>query len=186
MTKKLQVFVSSTYTDLIEERQAAVGAILKAGHIPAGVELFTAGDDSQLTIIKRWIEQSDIYMLILGGRYGSVHPTLNLAYTELEFDYAMSIGKPMFCTVVTEAGLNRKVRDGSTDFIERENGKLLAAFREKVMSKLVAWFSDEKDIRLAVHESMAEFVRNKDLIGWVPGNTAVDTIPLFEDQEAIH
>ncbi len=35
MNKKLQVFVSSTYTDLIEERQAAVQAILDAGHIPA-------------------------------------------------------------------------------------------------------------------------------------------------------
>ena len=38
MTKKLQVFVSSTYTDLIEERQAAVQAILDASHIPAGME----------------------------------------------------------------------------------------------------------------------------------------------------
>ena len=34
MDKKLQVFVSSTYTDLIEERQAAVEAIPNAGHIP--------------------------------------------------------------------------------------------------------------------------------------------------------
>lgn len=33
MNRKLQVFVSSTYTDLIEERQAAVQAILDAGHI---------------------------------------------------------------------------------------------------------------------------------------------------------
>ena len=46
--KKLQVFVSSTYNDLKEERQAAVEAILKAGHIPAGMELFAAGNDSQL------------------------------------------------------------------------------------------------------------------------------------------
>jgi len=45
--KKLQVFVSSTYTDLIEERQAAVEAILSSGNIPAGMELFAAGDESQ-------------------------------------------------------------------------------------------------------------------------------------------
>jgi hypothetical protein len=42
--KKLQVFVSSTYTDMHEERQAAVEAILTAGHIPAGMELFTVHD----------------------------------------------------------------------------------------------------------------------------------------------
>ena len=86
MKKKLQVFVSSTFTDLIEERQAAVAAILKAGHIPAGMELFTAGDKSQMDTIKRWIDESDVYMLILGGRYGSIEPSTGLSYTELEYD----------------------------------------------------------------------------------------------------
>lgn len=49
--KKLQVFVSSTYTDLKEERQAAVEAILATGNIPAGMELFTAGNLSQMAVI---------------------------------------------------------------------------------------------------------------------------------------
>jgi hypothetical protein len=40
--KKLQVFISSIYTDLLEERQAAVQAVLTAGHIPAGMELSDA------------------------------------------------------------------------------------------------------------------------------------------------
>ena len=60
MKRKLQVFVSSTFLDLKAERQAAVEAILLAGHIPAGMELFSAGDESQLEIIKKWIEASDI------------------------------------------------------------------------------------------------------------------------------
>lgn len=72
MNKKLQVFVSSTYTDFIEERQAAVQAILDFGHIPAGMELFKAGNKSQLETIYKWIDDSDVYMLILGGRYGSI------------------------------------------------------------------------------------------------------------------
>jgi hypothetical protein len=54
--KKLQVFVSSTYEDLKEERQAAVEAILSAGHIPAGMELFAAGDEPQMQVIRDWIE----------------------------------------------------------------------------------------------------------------------------------
>ena len=40
--KKLQVFVSSTYTDLQDERQAAVEGILGSNNIPAGMELFKA------------------------------------------------------------------------------------------------------------------------------------------------
>ena len=68
--KKYQVFISSTYTDLRDERQAAVEAILKSGHIPAGMELFSAGDESQLETIKRWIDASDIYLLILAHDMG--------------------------------------------------------------------------------------------------------------------
>lgn len=47
MKKKFQVFISSTYTDLIEERQVAVESVLNAGHIPAGMELFKSGDRTQ-------------------------------------------------------------------------------------------------------------------------------------------
>ena len=60
MKKKYQIFISSTFTDLQEERQAAVESILKAGHIPAWMELFSAGNETQLEIIKRWITESDI------------------------------------------------------------------------------------------------------------------------------
>jgi hypothetical protein len=72
--RRLQVFVSSTFSDLIAERQAAVEAILRAGHIPAGMELFAAGDESQMEIIKQWIDASDVFLLILGVRYGSIEP----------------------------------------------------------------------------------------------------------------
>src|ERR1043165_8449466 len=94
--KKLRVFVSSTYTDLREERQAAVEAILMAGHIPAGMELFAAGDESQMNVIRRWIDESDIYMLILGGRYGSVEPNSGKSYIHLEYEYAVERNKPVF------------------------------------------------------------------------------------------
>lgn len=79
MKRKLQVFVSSTFKDLIEERQAAVSAILRAGHIPAGMELFTTGDKSQMKTIEKWLDESDVYMVILGGRYGSIEPTSGLS-----------------------------------------------------------------------------------------------------------
>lgn len=181
MTKKLQVFVSSTYSDLKVERQAAVGAILKAGHIPAGMELFTAGDQSQWETIKAWIDESDIYMLILGGRYGSIETTTGLAYTELEYDYALAQGKPLFAIVITEAALDRKVRESGTSFFEKENGKLLAAFRNKVLSNISSFFEDEKDIRLAVYESVADVAANRSLKGWVRGDSLVNTTPLLQE-----
>ena len=167
MSKKLQIFISSTYTDLLDERQSAVGAVLKAGHIPAGMELFSAGDRSQLQTIRSWIEQSDVYMLILGGRYGSIEPDSGLSYTELEYNYAVELGMPSFAVVISDNGLDKKLKTGGAAFIEKENGKLLGKFKTKVLSNISSFFDEPKDIRLAVHESLAELSKNKDLVGWV-------------------
>ena len=125
MKRKIQVFVSSTFTDLVAERQAAVAAILKAGHIPAGMELFTAGDKSQMETIERWIDESDVHMLILGGRYGSIEPVSRVSYTELEYDYAVQKGKPLFAVVIKDDALESKVKFFGTTMIEKENPKAL-------------------------------------------------------------
>ncbi|CAI3144590.1 DUF4062 domain-containing protein [Acinetobacter baumannii] len=164
--KKYQVFISSTYTDLLNERQAAVEAILKAGHIPAGMELFTSTNKSQWTIIQRWIDESDIYMLILGGRYGSIDPESGKSYTHLEYEYAHSINKPLFAVVINDDALRKKTYD------EREtvNPKSLDDFRQQVLSYLSSFFSDSKDIKLAVHESLGTLIQDNELIGWVRGN----------------
>jgi len=181
MSKKLQVFISSTYTDLLEERQAAVAAVLKAGHIPAGMELFSAADRSQLDTIRGWIEQSDVYMLILGGRYGSIEPDSGLSYTELEFNYAVELGKPLYAVVISEDGLNKKVRNGGPNVIERDHGLLLREFRRKVLSNISSFFEEPKDIRLAVFESLPDLSRRKELTGWVRGDQIVDTQPLVDE-----
>jgi hypothetical protein len=41
--KKFQIFVSSTFVDLEDERRAVIEAILDLGHIPIGMEAFQAG-----------------------------------------------------------------------------------------------------------------------------------------------
>lgn len=181
MKKKLQVFISSTYKDLQTERQAAVAAVLKAGHIPAGMELFTAGDQSQLETIKLWIDESDVYMLILGGRYGSIESTSGISYTELEYDYAAQQGKPLFAVVAHESALEVKVKTLGMAGVETVNGAALQAFRSKALSNISSFYSDEKDIRLAVYESLLDFSANRDLPGWVPGDSMVDTKPIFDE-----
>jgi hypothetical protein len=52
--------------------------------------------------IKRWIDDSDIYMLILVGRYGSIEKTTSFSYTELEYDYAVENKKLFFAVVIDE------------------------------------------------------------------------------------
>ncbi|MBI5917584.1 MAG: DUF4062 domain-containing protein [Bacteroidetes bacterium] len=179
--KKLQVFVSSTYLDLKEERQAAVEAILSSGNIPAGMELFSAGDESQMTVIERWIDESDVYLLILGGRYGSVEKKSGKSYTHLEYEYALNKGKPLFAVVISEAALENKIKMVGSLVIERENQSGLNDFRSLVLGNLVKFWEDKKDIKLAIHETLADFNYRKGLIGWIRGDNAVNTGLLAEE-----
>ena len=89
MNKKYQIFVSSTYKDLKQERQLAIDSIIKLRHIPAGMELFFATGENQFERIKPIIYESDYYLLILAGKYGTVCEDTGLSYTEMEYDFAV-------------------------------------------------------------------------------------------------
>lgn len=173
--KKLQVFVSSTFDDLKDERQAAVQAILKAGHVPAGMELFTAGDEEQMKVIKRWIDDSDVFMLLVGGRYGSIEPVSKKSYTHLEWDYAVETNKRLFAVVMNDDALILKsVEKKLLPVLEKDHPELFQEFRTTVRAtRLVAHWSNETEVKLAVYESLGEFAKDATLCGWVPGDRVI-------------
>lgn len=108
------------------------------------MELFTAGDQSQWEIIKRWIDESDVYMLILGGRYGSVEPQSGLSYTELEYNYALQVGKPLFAVVIQDSALDQKIQNKGANVIERDHPIEYKAFKEKVLSNMSSFMLMKK------------------------------------------
>jgi hypothetical protein len=180
--KKYQVFVSSTYEDLKEERQAAVEAILSSNHIPAGMELFAAGDESQMEVIKRWIDESDIYMLLLGGRYGCVEQTSGKSYTQLEYEYALERRKPLFSIVISEKALDHKVHQLGKFAIETDASGSYREFKKLVTTKMVRFWDDKKDIKIAIHETLSNITNDRrELIGWIRGDRAIDTGVLAEE-----
>lgn len=186
MKKKLQIFVSSTYTDLIEERQAAVEAILGSKHIPAGMELFTAGNDSQLTIIKKWIDESDIYMLILGGRYGSIERKSGKSYTQIEYEYAISNGIPVFAVVLSQQFLFRKKAETPREEIfEKEHKLEYEEFKKCVMTKVIKEVDDCKDIQIAIKDTTAVFFEENNLVGWVRGDIVENDKKLIEENKEL-
>lgn len=167
--RKLQIFVSSTYMDLVSERQAAVEAILQAGHIPAGMELFTAGSETQWEVIKRWIDDSDALLLILGERYGSLDEKSGVSYTQKEYEYALSKGKSVFALVLHEEWIKRKYRELAADATDKYREKH-GAFKATVLSLMSAFVRDEKDIRLEIIRSLSAMEADPKLGGWVRAN----------------
>ena len=167
--RKLQVFVSSTYNDLSEERQAAVEAILKSGNIPTGMELFKSGNVSQLKTIKKWIDESDVYLLILGGRYGSIENKSKLSYTQLEYNYAVKKKIPYFAVVISEEALQRKVKKFGTNVIEVDNRDKYNNFRKQVLKNISSFYGDGKDIQIAILDTLNDFQKRYQFAGWVQG-----------------
>lgn len=182
MRKKLQVFISSTYIDLIEERQAAVEAVLSIGHIPAGMELFTAGDESQWMTIKKWIENSDVYLLILGGRYGSIEPDSNKSYTHLEYEYACANKIPVIGIVLTEKAINEKVKKLGDKAIEKVNIEQYDKFKTMVLSKMCSNSTDINGIKYSITTSLHSIEDKYNFTGWVSGKDVSDYEKLIQDK----
>ena len=65
--KMYQVFVSSTYEDLKDERNKVLQALLRIDCIPIGMEYFNAADEDQFTVIKDLISSCDYYVLFWEG-----------------------------------------------------------------------------------------------------------------------
>lgn len=168
--KKLQIFISSTYTDLIEERQAAVEAILGSKHITAGMELFRAGNSSQLKTIKKWIDESDLYMLILGGRYGSIEPDSGKSYTHIEYEYALEKDIPVFAVILSDPFLYQKASLNSYDVFEKDNKDKYEEFKKLVGTKIIKYVDDCKDIQIAIKDSISELEEEYELVGWIRSN----------------
>ncbi|MDM8569202.1 DUF4062 domain-containing protein [Thiotrichales bacterium HSG1] len=164
--RKLQVFVSSTYKDLKNERQAAVEAILSAGHIPAGMELFAAGDKLQMKVIEDWIDDSDVYLLILGARYGSIEPESGKSYTHLEYEYASKRKKALFACVIDEQERIYRVENG---LVKEDYPDKLREFVQQVCcDKVVKFWKNSDRIQYAISHSLNHyFAKRDDLIGWL-------------------
>lgn len=168
MDKRYQVFVSSTYKDLAEERASVIQAILGLDHFPAGMELFPAANDDQWTLIQRVISESDYYVVVVAGRYGSMSAE-GISYTEREYDYAVEIGVPILGFVHGEPD---KIEAGKSEPTEKARKKL-AAFREKVMSRVVKQFTSPAELGGHVTISLIRAIKDNPRTGWVRGDKAM-------------
>src|SRR6266550_6253462 len=138
--KRYQVFVSSTFQDLQEERQEVIQALLELDCIPSGMELFPAANDDQWTLIKRVIDDCDYYLVIIGGRYGTTSKS-GKSYTQMEYEYAISKDKPVIAFLHKNPNA---IPSGKTDKDE-QGKKKLDEFREIAKQKLVRFWSSRSE-----------------------------------------
>ena len=170
MINKYQIFVSSTYIDLKEQRDLVIKAVLEMGHIPVGMEMFSAADEEQWSIIQRQIDQSDYYVVILANRYGSVTDE-GISYTEKEYDYAVSKGIPTLGFVLDgEASWPTQHTDTEANQVSS-----LGLFKDKVKQKHVSFWKNVDDLygkcSIALMKAFTAYPRE----GWVRASQYTDT-----------
>lgn len=171
MNKKYQVFVSSTYEDLKEERMAVTCLLLKMGFIPVGMEQFPASNMSQMEYIKMMMDSCDYYLLILAGKYGSVDVD-GKGFTEKEYDYAIANGIPVISILIKDVGKLESAKCEDTD-AKRE---LLKKFRDKVSArKLVDFYTDLGSLTTAVATAVHSCVQLFPAKGWIRGENTDGT-----------
>jgi hypothetical protein len=171
MEKRYQVFVSSTYEDLKEERQKVISILIGLDCFPAAMEFFSASDDDQWSQIKRIIDDCDYYVLITAGMYGSIDPKSGLGYTELEYDYAIKSGRPTISFYRADLTQLTGAKCEKTDVLKAK----LESFRAKVKaSKMCRAWDTPDGLAAAVAVAIPRLMKERQSAGWIKGDAAAD------------
>lgn len=162
--RRYQVFISSTF-DLKDERKAAVEAVFRRGHIPIALENFSPVTASDLEVIDKAMRDSQVYILLLGHRYGQLVPGQEKSYTEFEYELAQK-HKLRTITFVLEDDLVDELRKKLDPRVDRDreeisNIKRLGTFRNRVTEHFRRFYTPGQgmraDIELALEDNLTDF-----------------------------
>lgn len=164
-----QVFVSSTYIDLVDQRRHVMQALLELDCIPGGMELFPASDHDAWSLIKQVIDESDYYLVIIGGRYGSMTKD-GISFTRKEYEYARDTGKPIMGFLHRDPS-ELRVKDTE---VEEDKRLALQDFRELVERKQCAYWNTAEELGGIVSRGIVKLRKSHPRPGWVRADSHGD------------
>ncbi len=167
--RKYQVFLSSTYEDLKDERNEVIKCLLRHNCFPVGMEYFPASNLEQWEYIKKLIDQCDYYLVVVAGRYGSEDET-GISYTQKEYEYALKSGTPVAAILYHDI---QELRLKDLDSEASKTHKLLE-FRKLVQKKLCSYYQNKHELSaqasLAIQHLISEFPKG----GWIKSTNGDD------------
>lgn len=157
MTASFTVFVCSTFSDLSNERDGVLDAIrqLKLQH--DSMEFFGARTAQPIETCLEEVRASDVLVVIVGHRYGSIVPGLGVSYSEAEYAEGFNLDKP--CLVY--------MRNDDVPILPKhmerdpEKLKLLEKWKETLQSRhTVASFQDGHRLAVRVAADLARTIKD--------------------------
>lgn len=158
-----KIFVSSTYKDLIDERIKVMTTIVNCGHLPIGMEQFPAAPIEAWEYIKLLIDNADYYLLLLAGKYGTIHPGTGKSYTQMEYEYAKAKGVPVI--FLTYNDINKLPFEKCES--DPEIRQKLEEFRNHASSNLRQTWTSIDELAYRVKDSIDKTIELFPRVGWV-------------------
>ena len=166
MNKRYQVFVSSTFKDLADERMEVVKALLELDCIPCGMEYFPAASEDSWSYISKLIQECDYYVLIVGGRYGSLTKE-GISFTQKEYQCAVENKIPVLPFIHADMdSLPSKKVDSDGD-LKKKLEAFIKLLRENNLCK--EWHNAD-DLGAVVSRGITQLVKRIPRTGWVRAN----------------
>jgi hypothetical protein len=137
-----KAMISSTTRDLPRHRQHALDACLRQGFMPKMMEHLPPSPEDAVQLSLRLVAEADVYVLILGLRYGDIPDGYDKSYTHLEFDRAVEKKMPILVLLSAEdhAFAASEIDLGVA-------GEKVLSFRDLVRKRGVGLFSGDEDMR---------------------------------------
>lgn len=150
----MKVFISSTYMDLVDHRAKVAEAVERLGQQGVRMEVFGARPVEATTASVEEVEESDVFVGIYAHRYGYVPCGASSSITQIEFECARGLEKPIFGFVV----------DGEhpwlPKFVECEPGRTRLRNFKKTLSKDLVQdiFTTPEDLAFKVAASLGRYL----------------------------
>ncbi len=157
MTAPFTVFVCSTFSDLSQEREGVLDAIRRLKLQHDCMEFFGARAEQPIDTCLQEVRASDMLVVIVGHRYGSIVPNLGISFSEAEYAEGFRLKKP--CLVY--------MRDDNVPILPKhmerdpEKLKLLEAWKEALQSRhTVATFPDASRLAVQVTADLSRTIQD--------------------------
>lgn len=154
MTK---IYISSTYSDLVEHRQQVYDILRKMRYDVIAMEDYVATDKRPLDKCLADVASCDIYVGIFAWRYGHIPPGQERSITELEYRHAGESGLERLIFLLDEhvPWPRSKMEKGM-------GGEKIKALRRELMTAhVVGFFKDPEELAGQVAASVAVWAQER-------------------------
>jgi tetratricopeptide (TPR) repeat protein len=174
MSASFTIFVCSTFDDLEQEREGVLDAIRRVQQRHNAMEFFGARAGRPIEVCLDEVRKSDLLVVIVGEKYGSLAPGLGISYSQAEYEEGDRRGKP--CLVY--------VRDDDVPilakFVERDPDKLrlLDGWKQTLNAKhTVAKFDNWPRLAVQVAADLGHFLLERQFGGRLAETSRAKGVP---------